>query len=339
MDLQKFKLFLQNLIQKPIKFALYLLGAIVVVWILLGIVVFLIFRYFMGGPIVPFGLGADESSYGVARDFGMGGGVEAPMVASYQKSMISPIDGNYLSGPEPEARKIIKTGSLSLLVSSAEEAISNIKSASEKLGGFVENSNVYETTSYVRNNTSVIVKDGNVTVRIPDNKFDDAMASFKSLAIKVESESTNASDVTDQVVDIQARLKNLRAEEDQYRSILNRATEIKDVLDVTGRLADVRTRIETMQAQLDTINKRVSWSTISISLRSEADLGIVGKAWRPLSTMKAAFQNLLTGVTDFIDSLIVFIISLPVYLLYVAAWIFGLWIVWRLIKYLKAKIF
>lgn len=228
-------------------------------------------------------------------------------------------------------RKVIKNGSLSLLVKEVEGITQQIQTLATDLGGFVSSSQVYEIATDT--------KYGTVTIRVPANRFDEAVTKIKNLAIKVENEQVNASDVTEQFVDLEAQLKNLRAEEEQYLVIMKRAATVEDTLRVAQRLSDVRGRIESIQGQLQYLSRQVDMSTISVSLNAEADVEIFGIRWRPLFVIKQSFRNMLFGLTGYVDAMIGFVLKLPI----IALWLVTLVVVaivgWKLFRWIRAKFF
>ncbi|MEK7507457.1 MAG: DUF4349 domain-containing protein [Patescibacteria group bacterium] len=228
-------------------------------------------------------------------------------------------------------RKVIQNGSLDLLVRKAEETISAIGSIAENHEGFVEGSNIYEVSEGV--------KAGTITIRVPATDFSPAMEEIKKLAVKVKSENTNSQDVTAQFVDLEAQLKNYKAEEEQYRQIMARAVKIEDVLNVASRLAEVRGRIEQSQGQLNYLSRQVDMSSISVSLTSEAEVQVFGIVWRPLTVVKQAFKSLLENLTKFADSVIFFVFALPLFGIKILIFVLVLWILWRVFMWAWRKFF
>ncbi len=234
------------------------------------------------------------------------------------------------SGVLPADKKVIRNGSLDLLVKKAEEAIDSISKISDSYKGFIQNSNIYEVSSGV--------KSGNIVVRIPADSFAKAMDDIKKLAVKVQRENTDSSDVTAQYVDLEAQLKNYKVEEKQYLEIMARASKIDDILNVSSRLADVRGRIERTQGQLNYLSRQVGMSTISVSLTSEAEVEVFGIVWRPLTILKQALKNLLSDLTEFINYVINLVFKLPVMILYLALWGAIIWLAWIILRWAKRKI-
>jgi len=218
-----------------------------------------------------------------------------------------------------ENRSVIKNGFLSLLVKKAEEQAKEIAKIAENNNGFVENSNIYEVSDGIKN--------GSIAIRVPEDKFSAVMDEIKEIAVKVESEQINSTDVTDQLVDFDARLKNLIVSEERFLEILKKADTVEDILSVQKILNDVRGQIERLEAQLKNLSGRVSMSSISVSLTSEPDVQVFGIIWRPLYIAKQAVRDGLFDLRAYTDGLTRFIIRLPVLILKLATYFIGLFIV------------
>ena len=132
----------------------------------------------------------------------------------------------------PFPRKIVRNGSLQVLVSDVAQSITKIGSIVSGAGGYVE-----KTT---RTNSGGHAAD--MTVRVPAASLDNVITDIKHLATTVDRESVEAREY----IDLDARLRNSQAEGAQYLQILKRATTIKDTLDVTEKLSDVRGQVEQM---------------------------------------------------------------------------------------------
>ncbi len=228
-------------------------------------------------------------------------------------------------------RKIIKNGSLQLLVKKAEETAQEIKSISQKLNGFVSESYIYEVSQKT--------KSGTITIRVPAEQFDSAIEEIKKLAIKVEKETINARDVTEEFIDLEARLKNLQAEEEQYLKIMKQARTVEDTLKVTAKLSQVRGQIERIQGQLKYLSDKIDLATITANLTSEADVELFGLRWRPLFIIKQSFRDMLNSLTGYIDTIIAFVFVLPAILLWIITVVIVLVIGHRIICWLRQKFF
>jgi len=154
--------------------------------------------------------------------------------------------------------KIIKTGSLELVVDDANEAGSLMGQIAEQNSGYVQSSNYYERTDGTRS--------GTIVIRVPVESFDTVMEGAKGYANVVERESISADDVTEDYVDILARLHNAEAQEEAFLDILDLATDVEDILAVQRELLYVREMIEVYQGRLNYLESQTSFSTITITL-------------------------------------------------------------------------
>jgi Domain of unknown function (DUF4349) len=154
----------------------------------------------------------------------------------------------------------------------------------------------------------------------------------------VESEKVEAQDVTRQYVDQDANLRNLRAEEAQYLSILKQAHTVKDTLAVSEKLSEVRGQIEQQQAEFDTLSKQIETVAITIALRAEAEAEVFGLQWRPLYQMKLALRDGLDALADYAGSMTSIVFYLPAVLLWMATIFVGAVVGWRILRWV-ARVF
>lgn len=162
-----------------------------------------------------------------------------------------------LTAPQDDA-KIVRTGSLDLQVTELDPSLARAHDAIVALGGYVGQSQ--ESNDGDRSTA-------NVTYRIPVDRWDEARAALRGLATKVVGEQTNAIEVTGQLVDLGARIDNLRATEIALQAILEKAAKVQDILDVEGRLSDVRGQIEQLEAQRVHLADQAALSTLSVTFR------------------------------------------------------------------------
>jgi len=226
-------------------------------------------------------------------------------------------------------RKVIKNGYLDILVATAEDTVASIKVLAEQAKGFVSSSEIYET--------SPGVKSGSITIRVPADKFDILMLAIKELAVKVEKENINSSDVTEQSINLNSRLKNFESEEAQYLAILKKAEKVEEILNVTRQLNEVRSQIDSLESQLKYLNSQVEMSTITVNLTAEKDISILGLRWTPLATIKQAVRSLLDGLVNYANMIIAIVIFLPVVALWIVTILIVIWLIWRIARLIKTK--
>lgn len=158
-------------------------------------------------------------------------------------------------------RAIIQTGQVELQVEDFDATQRNLTTTVEQYGGFVSDSRV--EVSRVDNAT---YKTGRLVVRVPRENFSTLMTRAQAMG-EVQSVSTDSEDVTDELVDIGARLENLRAERDRLRGLYRNASDTEDVLAVEERLSDVQGEIERLEARQQSLKRQVALSTIRVELR------------------------------------------------------------------------
>ena len=193
-------------------------------------------------------------------------------------------DGSLAAG-----RSIIRTGEVRLRVENFEAARANLTAAVEARGGYVSGS-----TQRVHDSGDEAWTSGRVVLRVPAENFSGAMTAVESEGRVVES-STSTQDVTEQVVDLQARLENLRTERERLRELYARANDTEDVLAVERRLSEVQTEIERTEARLQSLERRVAYSTITVEMREPRPDRPAPDQWYDTPVL-AAFLDSVQGV-------------------------------------------
>ena len=110
-----------------------------------------------------------------------------------------------------------------------------------------------------------------VTYRIPVERWEDALDLLRGISgpgTKVVAERTDAVEVTGQIVDLEARIKNLRASETALQAIAAEAVRVSDVLEVQAQLTQVRGEIEQLTAQLANLENQTSYATLTATYRA-----------------------------------------------------------------------
>ena len=105
---------------------------------------------------------------------------------------------------------------------------------------------------------------GSATIRVPGSTFFDAMSRIKALG-QVTGEQVDSDDVTEEVIDLDARLRSEQAKEVRFIDLLDDTRSMSEVLNVERELSRVRTGIERLQGQLSFIERRVSLATIHVN--------------------------------------------------------------------------
>lgn len=183
-----------------------------------------------------------------------------------------------------EERMIVRNGEMELVVEDITQTVEDITQMSLAFGGYV-------VSSYVRGEEEEMR--GWITFRVPDDKFETALEQLRDMAVRVESENTYSQDVTEEYIDLQARLANAEATEQQYLALLDKAEEIDDILSIYNYLSRIREEIEQLKGRIQYLEQTTSTSLISVSLEPEE--AVVGDGWSIMEVLKAAARGLVTA--------------------------------------------
>ncbi len=154
-------------------------------------------------------------------------------------------------------RDVIRRAVLGLLVKSVQDSQTAIESLTTGWGGFIESADLNRQVE-TRVTASMVL-------RIPSNRFDVAMSALREIG-EVQSENVSGEDVTGQRVDLEARLKTMRAEVESLRQILRQARRVGEVLEIRDRITQTQSEIESLTAQLAVLKDQSAYSTVSLTL-------------------------------------------------------------------------
>jgi chromosome segregation ATPase len=212
-----------------------------------------------------------------------------------------------------EARKVIYNAGMVLIVRDTEAAARQVAELATSLGGYVADMNGYRGSDNILRYT--------ITLRVPAEQFDAARAALRALAVRVENETLNTNDVTDQYYDLEARLRVLRATENELLDLLRETRErggkVEDIMAIYRELTSVQGEIESLQGQLNRLEKLVALSTITVELRPyELIVPVTTEEWTPLQTVRESFGTLVQVLRGLVDLLIrLVVIVVPVLLI------------------------
>lgn len=218
----------------------------------------------------------------------------------------SPAGGSAVNKtPAADVRKVIETAQVSLETRDLPTVEAKIIVLLESKNGKIDVSNVSVDSNGRRN--------GNYTLRVPQGQLQAFVKEISSTPdVIVRQRNISAQDVTEEYVDINARLENMQRHEMRLREILAKANTVDEILKVEKELAAVRTQIESVTARLKTMTSRIEMSTVNlriseVSLATESNYG--GKIMRVV-------RDSIVGAGDVVLYLIAFvIISSPLVLI------------------------
>lgn len=152
--------------------------------------------------------------------------------------------------------QLIKTVSIRVKVNSVTEAIATAQSIVTQQQGEVLNLNDERTDN---NRTATL------SFRVPAAQLDRTITAVIELGY-LQSRTISAEDVTDQLVDADARLRNLRKTEESLLALLQKSGSIRDILAVNQQISQTRQQIEQIDAQLKNLRTRVAYSTVNLTI-------------------------------------------------------------------------
>jgi hypothetical protein len=187
-----------------------------------------------------------------------------------------------------DQRMIVRSGDIALVVGDVTQAVQAITQLAAGYDGYVVSSSVSGEEEGMR---------GWISLRIPDDKFDQALAEIRGLAVRVEQENTSSQDVTEEYIDLQARLTNAEATEQEFLTLLDKAQDMEDILKIYNSLSQIRQEIEQIKGQMQYLERTSSMSLISVNLRPEFnEKPPVPPGWSALEIFRSAARGLvITG--------------------------------------------
>jgi hypothetical protein len=258
------------------------------------------------------GAGAVQARLG--RDAGGGGGAETPTIASDAaapafsgKGEIAPSVASGSGGAASSdigssavvvgAPRVVRRADIHVKVAkdgfgAAFDRVAGLAAAN---GGFVSSS----TTA--SNNDA---RSGQLTVRVPSDRFDTVRQALSGLG-EVESQSIRGEDVSGQLVDYDARLTSLQAQEDALRVLVGQAKGVGEVLQVQNSLFSVRQQIEQLKAQKANLEQSTSLATLQVSLFEPGALGVVRPVADDSRSLADSFAEAVDGMLAVVGGMIV----------------------------------
>jgi hypothetical protein len=152
---------------------------------------------------------------------------------------------------------VVKTATLDVQVANGDfdDAFRSAVEVARRYGGYVQSSSTSGTK----------VRSGSLTIRIPSTSFENAMNDLSELGT-TRSRSVSGRDVTNEYVDLSARLRTWQAQEAVLLKLMRRATSVEATLRVQTNLQDVQFRIEQIKGQLRVLENQTDLATIDVSL-------------------------------------------------------------------------
>jgi hypothetical protein len=236
-----------------------------------------------------------------------------PVSSEEQAAAQAPWQWSSASNFDVISRMIIRTGQASIEVDSLEPSMMLLRQIVQRTGGFVADASIQSGRNQIRSAT--------LQVKVPAARFDDLTQALQPLG-KLQFVNVSAEDVSEEFVDLTARVANGHRLEDRLVELLRTRTgKLSDVLSVERELARVREEIERMEGRLRFLKTSAQLSTLSVNLYEPAPLvashpgrSVIGEAF------KSAWRNFVGVLAAAIASL-GFVV--PIVILGWGAWLLG----------------
>jgi hypothetical protein len=193
------------------------------------------------------------------------------------------VDNEISSQPDIEKveaqieRKIIKEGEISFETSNLKETESLITRSVNEMGGYVANDNIFDNEGRTTHR---------MTLRVPADKFDLLLKTISESAKKLDRKTISSHDVTEEFIDVEARIKTKKELESRYKELLVKAETVQDLLAIEKEIGTLRTEIESIEGRLRYLQDRVSLSSLTIEFYelTTSSFGFFSKLGRSFET-------------------------------------------------------
>lgn len=216
------------------------------------------------------------------------------------------------STAEAADRKIIRNADITMEVASTTEVQHRVTAIAESHGGFVVTSEAKQRENIDPAKRSVDIK---LVVRIPATQFGSALDQIKALAGNVPEANVTGQDVTEDFIDLEARIKTQKALELQFLEIMKDASKVADALEVQRQIAEVRTDIEKLEGRKRFLENRSSLSTITVNIQAPKVVTVSTTGFR--SSLRDAVSDSLELASEMVLFFVRFVIVLLPVLVFV----------------------
>ena len=168
--------------------------------------------------------------------------------------------GETSSFQQQSGRQLIVEAWISVEVSETDSAARQVEAIATQRGGWVESADIVGEAGY---------RTATINIRVPADRLKDAMDTLRRLG-RVTDEGVSSTDVTDRLIDNEARLEAWKVQEERLIELLENAKTVEDVIDIERRISEVRADIEHVSATQRNLENRVAASLIRVHLHLPA---------------------------------------------------------------------
>lgn len=257
-----------------------------------------------GAPMVMM----EAESYGAGAGANLRGAVPSSGIATGNANKaLSAAAAPLLS----QQRKIIRTAQVTIETGGVEETCNRIEMLAVSFGGYVQQSSIRRQKGQTDSEEQL---SGSVQIAVPSEMFDQILTQLPDLG-KVLHKNVNGQDVTEEYVDLEARLKNWRSQEDQLNLIMTKARNVEEILAVQNELGRVREEIERLTGRLQYLQRRTDFADIFFTVVTPGN----AQGNQPPSPIVEALRRLGRQLWNSVAGLLAFIVTVVPWLAFAAA--------------------
>ncbi len=203
--------------------------------------------------LLPLGCGQETASESYAATEALDGALSKE-VANYDNATTTE---NNSEVTENIDSKIIKTGDIRYEIKDLNKSFEELNQLIKTNGGFIQNDNSGSRYDYTFRN---------IVVRVPSKNFDKLLEAISKDVAHFDTKTISVSDVTEEFIDIEARLKTKKTLENRYLDLLSKTNKIAEILEIEKSLSQIREEVESVQGRLNYLKNQVSFSTLTIEI-------------------------------------------------------------------------
>ncbi|KKT72665.1 MAG: hypothetical protein UW68_C0029G0006 [Candidatus Collierbacteria bacterium GW2011_GWB1_44_6] len=224
-----------------------------------------------------------------------------------------------------EQRLTVQDTSMSMQVRDVADVTKKIEETATSMGGYMVNKSLTRPEG---------AASGNITIRVPAEKREQALDEIRSLGVKVVSENVYGYDVTDQYVDLETRITDLESLKAKMQAILDQAVQVEDLVNVQMQINNIQEQIDSLKGQKNYLEQTAKLTRITVSVSTD-ELALPytpDEAWRPGVVFKTAVRSMLGAMRSVANTVIWAVVYLPVVLIiiglaYLLSWVYRKYLV------------
>ena len=241
-------------------------------------------------------------------------------------------DSEESSSNLPQNRKLIQKAYISVETENLDELLSNVENRVSELGGYIENSEIYNGSNYSNNR----YRNADMIIRVPAKSFDSFIDNVGKISNIISSQKT-VDDVTLKYVATESRVNALKAEESRLIELMEQAENLSDLLTIEERLTEVRSELESVTSTLRVLDNQVDYATIELTVdevKEYTDNADSDSIWKRIGK---GFLKSIKNIGYFFKELFVIVVILSPYLFVVSAVVIAVAFAVRIVKRKKQK--